>query len=100
MQETKRLWYTTLKGTIRVGEVRFAIYPNDHSPRHTHAFIGSGFVVIELLPDGVVALSLRRKARRGVTDSEVRKALKAAASAYHDLVALAEEMEHADFDDR
>lgn len=75
-------------GTIRVGEVRLSVYSNDHEPRHAHAEIGSGEVIIDLLDGGNVALANRKNARRNVTDSEVRKALDAANRAYAQLVQL------------
>jgi hypothetical protein len=75
-------------GTVTVGEVRFHAHPGDHNPRHVHAKIGSGEVVIDLLDDGKVALSPRKRARKNVTDSEVRKALNAADAAYKQLVIL------------
>jgi hypothetical protein len=75
-------------GTIRVGEVWLSVYPNDHEPPHVHAEIGAGKIVIDLLPDGNVALSTRKKAVRKATASEVRKALRAAETAYAELIEL------------
>jgi hypothetical protein len=75
-------------GTVTVGAVRFHAHSGDHEPRHVHAKIGSGELVIDLLDDGYVALSTRRNARRNVTNSEVRKALNAASAVYAQLIAL------------
>jgi len=47
-----------------------------------------GEVIIDLLGGGNVALAKRKNVRRNVTDSEVRKALNAADSAYDRLIAL------------
>lgn len=60
-----------------------------------HGFIGSGEVIVHLCLDSAVALARRDDAVRGVTRSEVRKALEAAERRYHDLVAHWEKM-HAD----
>lgn len=37
---------------VRVGEVRFRIYPQHHVPRHVHGFIGRGEVIVDLRADG------------------------------------------------
>jgi Domain of unknown function (DUF4160) len=77
---------------IRVGEVRFRVYPQDHLPRHIHAFVGSGEVIVDLRTDGSVALADRPDAVFRVTRGEVRKVLKAAAAAFEKLAAAWEKM--------
>jgi hypothetical protein len=81
--------------TVRVGEVRFRVYPQDHLPRHVHGFIGQGEVIVDLRADGSVALANRVDAVCQVTRSEVRKVLTAAATAFGRLVTAWEEM-HSD----
>jgi hypothetical protein len=78
--------------TLRVGEVRFRIYPQDHLPRHLHGFIGHGEVIVDLREDGAVALANRPDAVCRVTRTEVRKVLIAAASAFEQLAAAWEAM--------
>jgi uncharacterized protein DUF4160 len=84
--------------TVRVGAICFKIYPEDHEPPHAHAFIGSGEVIIDLCPDGSIALARRKTgAIRGrVTRNEVRKALEAAVATYVDLVRAWEAMHDED----
>jgi hypothetical protein len=78
--------------TVRVRGVRFRVYPQDHRPRHVHAFIGRGEVIIDLRADGSVALADRADAVCRVTRAEVRKVLAAAAGAFDRLVAAWEAM--------
>lgn len=80
--------------TIRVGAIRFKIYPEDHRPRHVHAFIGAGEVIVDLRADGTVALSARgRRAIRGrVSREDVRKVLDAAAGSFERLATAWENM--------
>ncbi len=78
--------------TVRVGEVRFRVYPQDHLPRHVHGFIGRGEVIVDLRADGTVALANRADAVCDVTRAEVRKVLNAAASAFDRLAAEWEAM--------
>lgn len=80
--------------TVRVGDVRFRVYPQDHQPRHVHGFIGRGEVVVDLQADGSVALADRADAVRRVTRAEVRKVLAAAASAFDRLAAAWEAMHY------
>ena len=77
-QGTKAFWYNALVGTLRVGEVRFRVWSDDHHPRHVHAFIGSGEVKILLLAGGGVVA----ERPRGLTKSETRKAIAAAVTAF------------------
>jgi hypothetical protein len=78
--------------TVRVGEVRFRVYPQDHLPRHVHGFIGAGEVIVDLRQDGAVALADRSDAVCRVTRAEVRKVLVAAAMAFDRLAAAWEAM--------
>jgi hypothetical protein len=71
--------------TLRVGEVRFRVYPQDHRPRHVHGFIGRGEVIVDLRADGTVALANRSDAVNRVTRAEVRRVLAAAATAFERL---------------
>jgi hypothetical protein len=66
----------------------FTLIRKTHLPMHVHAFTASGECVIDLLEGGNVRLSSRKKARKRITESEIRKALKAADAAYDLLVAL------------
>jgi hypothetical protein len=74
---------------IRFEGVRFAAFPNDHSPRHVHGSYAE-VVVIDLLDDGTVRLSNRVSAVRPGNGSKahVRHVLAAAAEHYNELVAL------------
>lgn len=80
--------------TVRVGAIRFKVYPQDHEPRHIHAFVGSGEVVLDLRSNGTVALAKRGSGaiRGSVTRTEVRKALDAAAEAFELLAKAWEDM--------
>lgn len=80
--------------TLRVGEVRFRIYPQDHHPRHVHAFIGLAEVIVNLRADGSVALACRPDAVCEATRSDVRRVLSAAAEAFDELAAAWEAMHH------
>jgi hypothetical protein len=79
--------------TVQVGEVWFRVYPQDHSPRHVHAFIGDGEVIIDLRSNRTVAVAKRRNAIRNATRSEVRRALATAAEIFDQLVSLWEQMQ-------
>lgn len=80
---------------FRVGEVQFQVWPQDHEPRHVHAFIGSGEVIVDLRADGSVDLADREDAIRGsVKRSEIRKVLQAADKHFHELATKWEEMHH------
>jgi hypothetical protein len=80
--------------TVRVGEVRFRLYPQDHLPRHIHKFIGRGEVIMDVRADGSVALANRADAVRRLSRAEVRKVLAAAAKAFDRLAAAWEAMHH------
>jgi len=77
---------------VRVGEVRFRVYPQDHLPRHVHGFIGSGEVIVDLRADGSVALANWRNAVSHVTRVEVKKVLAAAGGAFDQLTEAWEAM--------
>ena len=80
---------------LQVGEVHFQVWPQDHEPRHVHAFIGSGEVIVDLRADGTVDLANRKDAIRGsVKRSEIHKVLQAADKHFHELAAKWEEMHH------
>jgi hypothetical protein len=78
----------------RFGSARFVAYPQDHEPRHVHAFIGEAEVIIDLREDGFVALAGRPDAIRPgkAKRSDVRRALTLAAEHFEHLVELWEEM--------
>jgi hypothetical protein len=80
--------------TVRVGAIRFKVYPQDHEPRHVHAFVGSGEVIIDLRSDGTVTLAKRGigAIRGSVTRSDVKKVLRAAAGAFERLAEAWEDM--------
>jgi hypothetical protein len=72
--------------------VLFKVQPRDHHGAkipHVHAWLGSGEVVIELMPDRTARLSEQHPlpVRGDVKRSEVRKALSEAAEHYDALIA-------------
>jgi hypothetical protein len=79
-------------GTIRGQGLLLRVNPRDH-PRaqipHVHAWVGSGEVVIELMPDRSVRLSEQHSlpVRGNVKRSDVKKALAEAARCYDVLMA-------------
>ena len=80
-------------GSRRVGQVRFRAISGDHpgaTVPHLHADIGSGEVIIELLPAGAVRLSAAHgdPIRGTVTTHELRIVLETARDAYSDLMNL------------
>lgn len=75
-----------------MGEVRFRVYPQDHDPRHVHGFISGGQVIVDLRADGTVDLAKREDNTCGLTRSEIRKVLDAAAEAFSELADLWERM--------
>lgn len=78
-------------GSKRFGGVLFVTRMGDHDPRHFHAFVGSGEVVIELASDRRVILSKRDDAVRGATASEVRKVVNLATAHFDELAELWEQ---------
>lgn len=65
-----------LVSSLRTGGVKFVVYPQDHIPRHVHAFCGEAEVIIELGAAGV-SLALRHDAIRPVNAKrgDIKKAL-------------------------
>jgi UPF0288 family protein (methanogenesis marker protein 3) len=89
----KRAWVIVVGvSTVRAGEVRFHLYPQDHEPRHAHGLIGHGQVIVDLRSDGTVTLAKRPDAVIGANKNEVRKVLHAAVAYYDELVAAWERM--------
>jgi hypothetical protein len=78
--------------TVRLAGVRFRVHPQDHEPRHIHAYVGDGHVIIELTEDRRVLISARENAIRNVKASEVRKVLDIAAQHFDELARLWEHM--------
>ncbi|HZO94798.1 MAG TPA: DUF4160 domain-containing protein [Candidatus Baltobacteraceae bacterium] len=78
-------------GSKNVRGVRFQCYSGDHagaSIPHVHAHFNEGDVDIELLADRSIRLSEQHKADPHVKANDVRKALRAAAAGYDDLLEL------------
>ena len=80
-------------GSKRIGQVRFRAISGDHARAavpHLHADIGSGEVVVELLPDGAVNLSKAHgdPIRGKITVRELRVVLETARDAYEELMSL------------
>ncbi len=76
-------------GSIRRKGVRFTSYPNDHLPRHVHAFVGEVQIIIELLENGA-DLANRKDSLQPFNGkrSDVRKALQVATEYFEELIAL------------
>jgi len=77
----------------RYGGVRFVVYPQDHEPRHVHAFVAEAEVIVDLR-DGAVALADREDAIRpsNAKRSDVKKALEMAAECFEELAEMWEKM--------
>lgn len=75
-------------GSKRFGGVLFVTRIGDHDPRHFHAFVGDGEVIIVLTSDRRVALYDRADAVRAANASEVRKVLRTAAEHFDALADL------------
>jgi hypothetical protein len=80
-------------GSRHIRGVRFQAISGDHpgaSVPHVHAYVGSGQVLVELLPWGEVRVSkAHRSSIRGIISlSEERHVLLIAKSAYDELMAL------------
>lgn len=69
-------------------------YPQDHTPRHLHGFLGETEVIIDLAGDGTVAIANRRDAVRpgNAKRSNIRRILLTAAAHFDALVELWEKM--------
>ena len=81
-------------GSRRFGGVLFIAYPQDHEPRHIHAFSGELEIICDLRLNGQVALALRKDALRpgNAKRSDVRKVLKIATENREELLKLWEAM--------
>jgi restriction endonuclease len=79
--------------SLRFDGVLFSAYPNDHLPRHVHAYLGSISAIVEIRPDRTVVLADRKDATspRNAKRSSV-KMLNVAAENFDELWALWEEM--------
>lgn len=77
-------------GSLRFEGVRFAIYSRDHPPPHVHGFYADMEVVVDLLSDGVVALSKRRNAITPANSSraDIHYVLELAAAHHRELLQL------------
>jgi hypothetical protein len=77
-------------GSIRLEGIRFVVYTMDHEPRHVHGFYAEVEVILDLLPDGDVALANRKDPVRpaGASRSDVRHVLAVAARHFDELVQL------------
>jgi len=81
--------------SVRVREVLFRVYPQDHTHRghrHVHGLIGSVAVIVDLMGDGSVRVAQRNDAVQHATRSEVRKVLSEAAEGFDRLAEAWEEM--------
>jgi hypothetical protein len=76
--------------SIRFGGVRFAVFKNDHPPRHAHGFYAECQAIVDIRSDGNVALAKRVDAVRpaNAKRSDVKKILKAAAAHFEELALL------------
>jgi hypothetical protein len=70
--------------------VRFSVYPNDHLPPHVHGSLDGVVVVMDLLGDGAVRVSARRKAILpvGARQNVIAKIRRIAAENAYELEAL------------
>jgi hypothetical protein len=80
--------------SLRFDGVLFSAYPNDHLPRHVHAYYGSISAIVEIRPDRSVVLADRKDATspRNAKRSSVKKMLDVAAENFDELWALWEAM--------
>ena len=81
-------------GSCQCGGVLFVAYPQDHEPRHVYGSAGETEVVVDLRPDGLVALADRWDAIRpgNAKRSDVRKILNKASEHFEQLAKLWEAM--------
>ena len=81
-------------GSLQYGQVRFVAYPSDHEPRHVHGFVGASEAVVDLRPNGSVALAKRKKAVKpaNAKRSDIRSILVAGQQHFDELVRLWEAM--------
>lgn len=79
-------------GSKRFGGVLFIAHPDDHDPRHLHAFVGDGRVIIVLTPGNRVIVPNRRDAVKNAKPAEVRRVVNLAVRRFDELVQLWEKM--------
>lgn len=77
-------------GSLQFDGVLFIVYSNDHPPRHVHGFASETEVIVNLRPDGNVALADRKDAIRpaNAKRSDLKKILAAAAQHFEELAIL------------
>jgi hypothetical protein len=80
--------------SLKWGGVSFRAYPQDHEPRHVHAFFAGCEAIVDLRADGTVALADRWDALNpaNAKRSDLRKILSLAAEHFEELVAIWEAM--------
>jgi len=88
------LGYNGSVGSVRFDGVLFVAYSNDHPPPHVHGFAGDSQAIVDLRPDGTIALAKRNDAvtPANAKRSDVRQILNSAALHFEELVALWEEV--------
>jgi hypothetical protein len=81
-------------GSLKFDGILFVVYSNDHPPRHIHGFLREREVIVDLLPDGNVALADRKDAVRPMNAKrpDVSKILNVAALHFEELAVLWEEI--------
>ena len=74
--------------------IRFAFFPDDHEPRHVHAFYAGIEVIVELREGGVVVLARRpgSVSPANAKRADVGKILRVAAWHFDELIAAWEKM--------
>ena len=80
--------------SLRLGNVLFKVYPQDHEPRQVHGFTGETEVIVDIGIDGNVRLADRPDCIRpgNAKRSDVRRILGTAAEHFDELVSLWEKM--------
>jgi hypothetical protein len=80
--------------TVRIGGIRFRLYPDDHSPRHVHCRYSEIVAIVDLRPDGTVKLANREDRVRpaNAKQNDIKKILTTAQEHFDLLVSLWEEM--------
>lgn len=78
--------------TIRVGGVKFRLYPQDHEPVHAHGRCGSTIATVELHGDRTVSLMRWPDLPAYAKRSDVRKILDAAAEHFDAIIDAWEKM--------
>lgn len=84
--------------TIRIGSVRFRVFPQDHLPVHAHARYAETVVTVVFYEDGLVSLAggFESVMPAHLKRSDVRKILNAASAAYDLIMDAWEEMHEED----